>query len=262
LPKEKINLNIDVSTTVVQGREVKLHFLKCEAFVDVEDDSQEFEPVKGFIEVEVRDRDGRVIQRGRHEMRSFVNNFLKILEACGKASGGVATSFIGTIASTTVVGTDGASKTVLIDYYTDYLNGGGTTIALNAPDNDSSYGIVVGSGTTPVNLNNNALASTISHGTGTGQLDYDAMILEDLGLDTSVSPPVYRFRLIRGFKNLSRGSVNVNEVGLVARSYWKDQDSLDNNVKYLIARDVLPSTYTIPDGGSATVVVIVEVVVG
>jgi hypothetical protein len=222
----------------------------------------DFEPVRGWIEVEVRDPEGRVVQRGRHEMRSFVNNFLKVLEGCGKASGGAGLTFSGVIASATVVGTDGASKTVLVDYYTDDYYGGGTAIASNAPDNDSSYGIVVGSGTTPVNLNNYALASPISHGTSAGQLDYDTISIEDLGLDTSVSPPVYRFRLIRGFKNLSGVSVNVNEVGLVARSYWKDRGGVDNDVKYLIARDVLPSTYTIPNGGSATVTVTVEVVLG
>lgn len=223
----------------------------------------DFEPVRGFIEVEVRDPEGRVLQKGKHEMRSFVNNFLKVLEACGRASGGVGPSFSGTIASATVVGTDGSSKTMLVEYYaSNNYYAGGTAIALNAPDNNSSYGIVVGSDISPVNLNNYALVSPISHGTSAGQLDYDAMTIEDLGLDQSVSPPVYRFRLIRVFKNVSGSSVNVNEVGLVARSYWKDQAGVNSDVRYLIARDVLPSTYTIPNGGSATVVVTVEVVLG
>ncbi|MCL7393200.1 MAG: hypothetical protein LZ162_06205 [Thaumarchaeota archaeon] len=231
-------------------------FLKCDAFVDVEDDYQELEPVRGFIEIEVMDRGGQVIQRGRHEMHSFVNNFLKVLEGEMRAGGGATVSL-------SVTAIDGTSKTILTEWGGTYaVYGGGTTMALKAPDDDSSYGIVVGSGTTPVNLNSYALASPISHGTGAGQLDYDAVTLEDLGLDTSVSPPVYRLRISRGFKNLSGGDVNINEVGLIARNYWKHRDALQNDVKFLIARDVLPSTYTVPNGGSAVVAVIVEVVMG
>ena len=257
MPREKINLNIDVSATVVQGREVKLPLLKCEAFADVKNDSQELEPVMGWIEIEVRDLKGMVINRGKHEMRSFVNNLIRVLEGIMKDAGGA-------ITSTSVTDTGGVSRTAYVEWYSSVGNvrGGGTVMAGLAPDNDSSYGIIVGTGTTPVNLNQVSLASPIAHGTNVGQLDYDAESVEDLGLDTSVSPPVYRFRLIRGFKNLSGDSITINEVGLVARNYWKDNGGIRNDVKYLIARDVLPTSYTIPDGGSATVVVTIEVVLG
>jgi len=271
LPREKINLNIDVSTTVVQAREVKLPFLKCEAFVDVmqkgEDDSQELEPVRGWIEVEVRDSKGEVVQSGKHRMHSLLNNFLRVLDGEARATGGVALSTYGTITSATVTGLDGLSKTIAIEWYSSRYSGGGTTIATNAGDNDASYGIIVGSGTDPVDLNNYKLSSPIPHGTGAGQLDYDAMSVVDLGLDTSVSPPVYRIRLIRGFKNLSGGDVTINEVGLVACNFWEDFDANRNpyinyDVKFLIARDVLPQSYVVPDGGSATVTITVEVVMG
>jgi hypothetical protein len=264
LPKEKININIGVSTTVVQGSEVKLPFLKCEAFVDAEDDSQEFEPVRGFIEIEVMDKDGLVVQKGKHKMRSFVNNILRILEGLFKATGGVALGTSGVYVSTSVVKQDGSSATAYVECYVAASGfvGGGTPMGTMAGDNVDTYGIVVGSGTTPVNLNTCALSAKISHGTGSGQLDYDAVVIEALGLDTSVSPPVFRFRIVRGFKNVSGGPVSINEVGLLARSLWGYGTTILNDVIYLIAKDVLPTTYTVPDGGSATVTITVEVVLG
>jgi hypothetical protein len=87
-------------------------------------------------------------------------------------------------------------------------------------------------------------------------------VCEDLGLDTGVTPPVYRFRFTRTFSNLSGAAININEVCIIARSQWRDGVGVTNDVKYMIARDVLPSTYTVPNGGSATVAVTVEVVVG
>jgi hypothetical protein len=218
-------------------------------------------PLRGYIEVEVRDREGRIVGRGRHEMRSFLNNLLKILEGEMKAVGGASLSYSGAVASATVIKTDGSSGTAYTEWYYDTY-GGGVPFAVKAPDNDDSYGIVVGSGTLGLSLDQYAPSSKIAHGTGSGQLDYGVSAYEDLGLDTGVTPPVYRFRVMRTFSNLSGAAININEVCIFARSYWKSASSIQNDVKYMVARDVLPSTYTVPNGGSATVAVTVEVVVG
>jgi hypothetical protein len=224
----------------------------------------DFELVRGWIEVEVRDPEGRVVQKGKHEMRSFLNNILRILEGFFRATGGVALGTFGVSVSTSVVKQDGSSATALVEHYVAASGfvGGGTPMGTMAGDNVDTHGIVVGSGTTPVNLNICALSAKISHGTGSGQLDYDAVTVEALGLDTSVSPPVFRFRIVRGFKNISGGPVSINEVGLLARSLWGYGTTIVNDVIYLIARDVLPTTYTVPNGGSATVAITVEVVLG
>jgi hypothetical protein len=140
-------------------------------------------------------------------------------------------------------------------------------MGVNAADNVDTYGIIVGSGTTvPTSLDQfYNLESKIAHGTSSGQLDYGPHTFYDLGLDTGVTPPVYRYRLVRTFTNLSGAGININEVGIVARSYWCDSvmpTIVRNDVKYLIARDVLSTTYTVPNGGSATVAITVEVEVG
>jgi hypothetical protein len=210
--------------------------------------------LRSYIEIMVRDRDGRVVRYGRHEMRSLLNNFLMMIEGSLKAGNGSATSL-------TVTDTGGASKTVYAEWYTSY-GWRFAPFACKAPDNDDSYGIIVGSGTGSVNLNNTALTSKIAHGTGSGQLDYDPVSIDDLGLDISVSPPVYRYRLTRVFKNLSGAALNINEVGIVARNYILEAGTVKVDVKFLIARDVLPTTYTVPNGGSATVAITVEVEVG
>jgi hypothetical protein len=220
--------------------------------------------MRGYIEILVKDKDGRIVKYGRHEMRSLLNNFLKILEGFLGAVGGAALATTGIVKSATVTAPDGTSKTAWIEWYEagTYFWGGGTPMATRAADNDDSYGIIVGGGTTAVALDQYALASKIAHGVASGQLDYGAMSVEDVGLDTSVSPPIYRLRLIRSFTNLSGAAISINEVGIMARNYWKDYNAVRNDVKYLIARDVLPTAYIVPNGGVATVAVTLEVEVG
>ena len=189
-------------------------------------------------------------------MRSFVNNLLRAIK-------GLMTTTATTTTSFTVTKPDGTSGSSYIElYYSGATTGVGFQSPLSsaAPDNDDTYGIVVGSGITSVSLGDYNLVSKIAHGTGSGQLDYDVTDYTDLGLDTGVSPPVYRCRLLRTFKNLSGASISINEVGIISRSRTK-KDTV-TEVKYLIARDVLSSTYTVPNGGSATVAIVIEVVVG
>jgi hypothetical protein len=214
--------------------------------------------MRGFIEVVVRDAEGTILKKGRHEMHSFLNNLLRLIQGLMTATGTpwVTTTF-------TVVNTGGTSTSAWSEGNPGGSSyGGGTPAGAKAPDNDSSYGIVVGSGTTGLALDQYNLASPISHGTGSGQLDYGPSDFTDLGLDTGVTPPVYRFRLLRSFSNLSGAAISITEVGIVARSYWKNASGVANDAKYLVARDVLSTSYSIPNGGTATVTVTIEVEVG
>lgn len=191
--------------------------------------------------------DGREVHRG--PSKSFVRNIAMLLLGAFRASGGYGLNDTGLKASANVIATDGAIKTVWEEWYAPiYTRGGGVQLALNAPDNDSSYGIVVGSGSTPVSPTDYKLASQISHGTGTEQLDYEAHTVTSSYSDTSSY-----FEIARAFINRSGGDVVVREVGLIARNYWKDVGGINVDVKFLVARDVLPSPVTVKNLSSLTV---------
>jgi hypothetical protein len=220
--------------------------------------------LRAYIEVSIRDRNGVLLCKGRVRARSFINNMLKILEGFLNSVGGAAVGYMDSVTSVNVVDFSGSTVAFRTERYLNVTNTctGGTFAGTAAGDNDDSYGIIVGSGTTGVALDGYALAAKISHGTGSGQLDYGSSSTEDLGLDTGVSPPVYRFRILRTFTNLSGASININEVGLGAKNYWKSYGGQDYGRTCLIMRDVLPSTYAVPNGGTATVAITVEVEVG
>lgn len=214
--------------------------------------------VKGWIEIEVRDREGRIISSGRQEMRSFVNNLLRLLYGYMATSGGDG----GAPTSTSIVNTAGTSTTIYIKKFDGTGNaGGGCPACSSAPDNDDSYGIVVGSSSTALSLTQYNVQAKISHGSGSGQLDYGSHSFAE-ALDTGVSPPVYKLRIVRPFTNMSGGSVTIREVGMIVRSYWKTYNGVAQDTKYMIGRDVLTTEYTVPNGGVATVCVTLEVSLG
>jgi hypothetical protein len=200
--------------------------------------------VKAEVIVEI---DGREIYTG--SSKSFVINIAKHLLGAFKASGGYAAYDGGLKASADITATDGSTKTIWEEWYSpSYSRGGGVQLALNAPDNDDTYGIVVGSGSTPVSPTDYRLASKISHGTGAGRLDYESHTVTSAYSDTSSY-----FEIARSFVNRSGGDVIVREVGLIARNYWKDLNSVYVDVKFLIARDVLQNPILVPNLASLTV---------
>jgi hypothetical protein len=223
---------------------------------EVEDPQDPYEPFKGWIDIEVRDGEGRVVQKGRHKMHSFNKNFLAALLTMLSSAGN------GNSTTGSVTGDSGSSATIYGEYYGNFGNTGGTPIALNAPAGTDSFGILVGSGTTAFNLTQYSLASKISNGTSAGQLSYGVTSITDLGVNTSVSPPVYQIQIVRPFSNLTSSAITINEVGLEAKNYWKDAGNTALSVTFLIARDVLSTSYSVPPNGSATVAITIGVTVG
>jgi hypothetical protein len=195
--------------------------------------------IKAELIVEV---DGREEYRG--ETRSLLQNFAKEVAAIMGSQGAWKA-----ITSTTATRTDGTQATIYGEWYTGaYYGGGGTHIAMKAPDNDDTYGIVVGTGTAPVTPTDYMLASKIPHGTGSGQLDYDTHTIASSYTSSSSYAEISRV-----FVNKSGSDVVVREVGLIAWNYFKDTSAVRNNVKFLVARDVLPSPVTVKNLGSLTV---------
>ena len=191
--------------------------------------------MKGWIIIEL---DGKEVYRG--ESRSFVQNLGKELAAL--VSSAVAAS------STTanIINTSGYSDSIYGEYYGGNTPDGFAPMAVNAPVGTDSYGIVVGSGSTPQTYSDYALAKQIKNGTGAGQLSYGAHTTASSYGSTSSY-----IAISRTFTNQSGSAIVVREVGIIARQTAVSGGIGD--VKYLIARDVLANPITVNNLGTLTV---------
>ncbi len=101
--------------------------------------------------------------------------------------------------------------------YKVYPSGGQiTTFTINAPAGNSTYGIVVGSGS-PASGTNLATVSNlylpIPNGTSAGQLQYEAVTVQS---GPTLSGTTTSFVFYRNFINSSGGTVTVSEIGIIA----------------------------------------------
>jgi len=182
---------------------------------------------EAYIELEVRDKEGKIINYHKQEAKTWVRNFFKMIRD----------TFNNT--SLGIVKQDGTSLS---------LSGGYTVVDVYrvvASSGDSNYGILVGSGTKGWDINDYKLDSKIAHGSGTNQLMYGATTVEDIVIGSNN----ISFRIIRTFTNSSGSSITVTEVGLATYGY---------GTYPLIARDVLSTPVSVPPGSTLTVRYIVS----
>jgi hypothetical protein len=174
--------------------------------------------IGGFVEIEVRDRDGKVIDRAREPMHSLTNNMAYWLDVfrlgsiCGTDTGG-----------NTIQGIPLSS----VSY-----------ISVMAPSGADNYGVLIGSSNTPFsifqyNLQSKYTSSSFSHGAVSVSI---------------IQSPAYSCTIhSRTFTNVTSGDLTVKEVGLVAKI------TAGSSTYYLLlTRDVI-SDRTIPANGSIVV---------
>jgi len=188
---------------------------------------------KAVVEFEVRDKDGKLIQKGKFPAKSWVGNIIRLLNALWKVwtSPSAYSKYIYTTLSVLLDTTNTARPLKLYADSSGYYGG-------VAPAGDTSAGILVGTSDTPVSLAQTNLLGLIAHGTGSGQLSYGATVVEDLTIDTT-----YYFKIIRTFTNNSGASITVREIGLFLKP---------NEYSFMFARDVPASAITIPNGSTLT----------
>jgi hypothetical protein len=192
---------------------------------------------KAYWEIEIRDKNGKLLERKRFKSHSWLRQFIDWLRMCAyqlKTTATVNTMTINDVTNT--------ARTVP-NTSTQYA--GAFVMGYNAPANTSDYGLVVGSGDAPNSISTYALASQIIHGSGSGQLIYGATTVEAVA---NPSGGDLQFRVIRPFTNNSGASVTVKEVGI----YGNLRDSGGADRSFAIARDVLPSPSSVPDGATMT----------
>jgi len=181
-----------------------------------------------YYEVIVKDRYGKLLAHLKQPARSWLKQWNQLIYG---GMSGVAQS---------VLDTNGINRTQSVTY--DLLNILG--LAGNA-----SLGVVAGSGTDLVTINDYRLQSQVAHGVGAGQLAYQAT---EIIYPPSRSGPECSFQVKRIFVNGSGGVISVNEIGVYG--------AITSSYPACIIRDVLVGTVNIPDGGSMTVIYRVKAV--
>ena len=193
---------------------------------------------KAVVEFEVRDKNGKLIQKGKFPAKSWVGNIVGLLSAILSTWGTTSAGLYALFTRSDLLDTSGASKNMGLASSAQVALGG------CAPVGETTAGIVVGSSDTPVSIGQYVLVSPIGHGTGSGQLSYGATSVE-----TMVKNASWYFRIIRTFTNGSGATVTVKEIGLYVR--------LGNNASpyyysCMLARDVPASAINVPAGSTLT----------
>ena len=185
-----------------------------------------------LVELEVRDRDGKVIQKHKQEGKSFLINFMSMILGL----------FQGSSTMTFLYGVSGgscSSSTITIPSISDF--------SVQASSGNDNYGILIGSGNTPNTATQCSLETKISNST----MSYGSTTVEN-GLSANDSTNTVTFTITRQFTNNSGSTQTVAEVGLAINGY---------STYPLIARDVLSSSVSVPNGGTLTVTYTIELTV-
>jgi len=196
-----------------------------------------------FIELEVFDKDGKLIQKHRQRSHSWVRNAyntmfsqLALKDGDDAAFGAGKLNFKNTAAAVI-----NAASAVGID----------TSASMDAAG-DKGYialatsitnGILVGSGTNAEDFEDYVLQTPMAEGNGAGELNH----VQSQPHSISYAALTLKDELVRYFNNNSGGNIDVNEVALVI-------GSMSNLVHHcLMCRDKLASTVTVPDTGQLKV---------
>ena len=83
-------------------------------------------------------------------------------------------------------------------------------ITLNSLSNDDSYGIVVGSGNVPVQINDTKLSNQIKNGVLANEILY----ISNTTITNTFSPTSSKIHIHRAFLNQSGGPITINEMGI------------------------------------------------
>jgi len=188
-------------------------------------------------EVEVRDKEGKLLSKCKGKSDPFTRAWIQLLRAI----------FLGNDAQVSLADTGGVSRTFAPSELGGYSGQVYDFAETNAGSTVDAYGVMVGGSDLAFSRTQYNLQSKIAHGSGSGQLLYGATTIEDyVDEDTTT-----RIRMIRAFSNTSGASVTVREIGIAIRHRSYTTALL---LWYLlVARDVLPSPQTVPDGATLTV---------
>jgi hypothetical protein len=202
-------------------------------------------PLEAYLEIEVRDADGKLLTFRKAKAKSLLAPFLGLIKGQFAIP-----YYVNNAGNVYVTDTSGVGRAYPRGDVALYV----ACICLNAGDAVGDYGLVVGSSDNSNTVNQYTMGSMISHGNSSGQLYYGSSTIENPSNPSGTNNWI--IRIIRTFSNNSAGSVTVKEIGLIV----KTQDSGGNVRYFLIARDVI-SPVTVPSGATLTVRYILKITV-
>jgi len=177
----------------------------------------------------VRDPDGKVISdSGRKPAKSFVIQFLEFIYAMFRGTGDVS-----------VTATDGTE-----DLIYDFQRTATTQFRVDAPINDSNYGVVVGTGDTAEDNTDNKLETQLTEGESAGNITHASVVM----VFATVVGANVDLEVKRAFTNGTGSTITVKEAGIYTRY------SHTGPYYHCIIRDVLPAPIEVPDKCSLAVI--------
>jgi hypothetical protein len=210
--------------------------------------------VETFWEVEVRDGNGKVVQCFKQRSHSWVRNAYNLIFAT-LAGKDLSDSTFGAgklnLKDTGNVIRYGAANTPC--YYWNSSDAAGW--GYRGVAGSHAYGILVGSGSNPEDFESYYLHVAIANGTGAGQLSY---VQSEPHVVTWIPGTLtLKNELVRYFNNNSGADVNVTEVALIRHEYMPRSST---DAYYMMARDLLASTVTVPNTGQLKVTYTIQLV--
>lgn len=185
-----------------------------------------------YYTIEVRDREGKLLKRIRSKSRSYIKQWNQLIYVqCGCISN--------------LAMKDAGGSSINVDYSSQNFR-------MDGAAGDAYKGVAFGTGSTAVTISDFQLATLITHGVGSGLLDYLANTLSV----PSVSGSSCSFLLTRTAVNSSGAAITVREIGIGFVAY-----DLTNIHYFLAIRDVLPTSLSVPDDGAITVVYTIKATV-
>ncbi len=183
--------------------------------------------------IEVRDKEGRVIQRISAPSRSYVEQWNQLWNCLAAQAVRVVKDTEGTLR-------DAEPEAVCL--------------MVDAPIGNVDYGTRVGKGTTAVAITDYALESPCGEGIGVDQFNHQAVTFTE----PSVAGGTCSYTVKRILLNNSGATISgIKEIGCYC--FFKGNGS--GNCYALLFRDVLPSEVYVPHGGSITVTYTIKVTV-
>lgn len=174
-----------------------------------------------WYSVVVRDRQGKVLSRERRQSRSFLKAWNQLLYVqMAQIDDVPIKDFGGTIRP--------------CDPYNTHFK-------MIDDAGRIYYGVVVGTGNTPVAIDDYSLENPIAQGTGAGQMEYQICTVDDY----VVAAPSCSFAVHRTIVNNSPAEITVREVGM--------KIIVGANYMALGIRDVLGTPQAVPIGGAITI---------